>query len=612
MTLLGVSFMVFDNSNHASALSLAQSNITGDLIDDSAFRDNSTMTPTQIESFLQNEGSGLATYKTLEDCGNTSDPNYSYFQRYYHCGTQQLAAQIIYDSAQAYGINPQVILATLQKEQSLITTPNPTTSQLNKAMGYGCPDSGGCGYTGFFAQVDGATWQFRADWELGSGNSWWGKSPSAYLCNGATNYYSAALKAGNTVTFKDDNGTPYETFTLANMATATLYCYTPHVYNNPNGINGLPKFGTTGLYYSGSYNFVYYFTLWFGSTTGDLVRTTSNSQVYLINTDTNTKYPINSLRILDDFSVLGLRYVDSSYLAQFTAGQAVGNMVQGPDGTTLYLINSGIKLPFSSCSDVTAYGFTCTSSSFVPITIGQANKLANGPHVSRLLKSNTNGTVYYIENGQKRPFSSWGDLTSLNIPININVLSNVFVQQYPTGVALYGIGSLVKAPSSATVYVVSTTDTLMPITSFNYPKELGLSTSLLRTITDSALQQTYNSAQSATNLSNMVACSSTNYVGVGGALYAVSSAMASAYGFNTNNFTDIGNALCGNLKISSQSLSQYIRVGNSIYQVSDGQKHAFSSYGIYQSPAYCNNTCTYTQVSPFFASSIPEGSNITN
>lgn len=50
------------------------------------------------------------------------------------------------------------------------------------------------------------------------------------------------------------------------MATATLYCYTPHVYNNPQGLYGLPRYGTTGLYYTGSYNFVYYFDLWWGST----------------------------------------------------------------------------------------------------------------------------------------------------------------------------------------------------------------------------------------------------------------------------------------------------------------------------------------------------------
>ncbi len=241
----------------------ANYNYSNMLMDDVVMRASTTMTASDIQTFLAQKGSGLATFSDIENCGPTSGSHYSYYATYYSCGQWRSAAQIIADAGRAYGINPQVLLATMQKEQSLITTPNPTASQLNFAMGYGCPDSGSCSYPGFFNQLDNAAWQFRTYMELGSGNNWWGYSPASYPCNGGSRYYSAALKAGNYIMFKDDNGVVYNAFTIPNIATGGLYCYTPHVYNNPNGLFGLPVYGNTGQYYTGSYNFVYYFNRWF-------------------------------------------------------------------------------------------------------------------------------------------------------------------------------------------------------------------------------------------------------------------------------------------------------------------------------------------------------------
>ncbi len=228
------------------------------LIDDGKFTASGSMGVNAIQSFLISKGSYLRSYHDTEDCGSSAGAHYSFYAARYHCGRSVLAAQIIYDAARAYGISPRAIMATLQKEESLITDSSPSSSQLHFAMGYGCSDSSGCSqYSGFFHQVDNGTWQFRTDYELSSGRSYWGYSPSSYPCNGATRYYTAALKAGNNVYFKDDYGTAYTHFRIANASTATLYCYTPHVYP-----------GSSREYYSGSYWFVYYFEHWWGSTRG--------------------------------------------------------------------------------------------------------------------------------------------------------------------------------------------------------------------------------------------------------------------------------------------------------------------------------------------------------
>lgn len=229
------------------------------------------MSAAAIQSFLQSEGSGLATYQDYVDCSS----NPSFMATYYPCSQNASAANIIYDAAQAYGVNPESIIATLQKEESLITTPNPVSSQLTFAMGYGCADSTGCNnpsnyHPGFFQQVDWGTWQLRLNIELMSGRTYFGIAPSSYACKAKPSqspwYYDNGLYPGNAVDFSDGNNTIYSTITIADASTASLYCYTPHVYNNPSGLYGLPVYGTTGQYYSGSYNFVYYFTLWFGST----------------------------------------------------------------------------------------------------------------------------------------------------------------------------------------------------------------------------------------------------------------------------------------------------------------------------------------------------------
>ncbi|HUA13558.1 MAG TPA: hypothetical protein VL989_03605 [Candidatus Sulfotelmatobacter sp.] len=210
------------------------------------------MSPSDIQSFLNNENSGLRSYSDVENCNPTTptqpDPWASSY--YSHCGQTESAAQIIYDAGQAYGINPQTILATMQKEQSLVTTPNPTQSQLNCAMGYDSCHSD----SDFFEQVGNGAWQFRTDIQLMGGNDWWGYTPSSYACSNGSSLYSTGLYPGNTVTFADPGGTA-EAVTLADFSTAALYCYTPYV----------GPITQTG--YSGSYNFVLYFEEWFGPTT---------------------------------------------------------------------------------------------------------------------------------------------------------------------------------------------------------------------------------------------------------------------------------------------------------------------------------------------------------
>jgi hypothetical protein len=84
-------------------------------VTDADFVNANAMSEQDVQDFLVSKGSALA--QPL--------PN-----------TNELAATIIHNAATNYGINPKVILVTIQKESSLIKRPDLDLDRLQKAMGY--------------------------------------------------------------------------------------------------------------------------------------------------------------------------------------------------------------------------------------------------------------------------------------------------------------------------------------------------------------------------------------------------------------------------------------------------------------------------------------------
>jgi len=184
------------------------------LVSDSDFLDINSMSAQDIQNFLVSKGSYLASAPSSQLGDGAAGRN---------------AAQIIYDAAHglydaAVGcangvcinsstgtISPKSILITLQKEMSLVTLSTYDQRRLDRAMGYGCPDSGGCDarYLGFSNQVGWAAWQLRYN----------SMAPE----NRVTPYY-----VGRVTSIADWDGTRSVYF--SNRATASLFRYTPHTY----------------------------------------------------------------------------------------------------------------------------------------------------------------------------------------------------------------------------------------------------------------------------------------------------------------------------------------------------------------------------------------------
>lgn len=199
------------------------------LMDDQVFDNVGTMNESNIQSFLASKGPCLPNYSDVDPNWNGSSWTY---------GGSVSAAHIIYKSAQQWGINPQVILATLEKEESLVSGTSCDGWRYNSAMGYACPDSGGCNshYAGFTRQVLWGSWQLKFGKERSIGNlPWDGDGDITYVgymtqgtfkrCNAcSSNYYDGyATIDGQSVHM--DNGT-----------TAALYSYTPHLGQSFPGI----------------------------------------------------------------------------------------------------------------------------------------------------------------------------------------------------------------------------------------------------------------------------------------------------------------------------------------------------------------------------------------
>lgn len=166
----------------------------------------------------------------------------------------QSAAQIIYDAAQKYNINPKVLLVMLRKESlNLFSDAWPLKMQYKYAMGYACPDSGP-GYTancdnskaGFYKQMHYAAWQLR----------------EYYNRMGSYNY---APGRWNTIQYSPDPACGTKRVYIQNYATASLYIYTPYTPNDA-ALRAYPGTAHCGAY--GNRNFWFMFREWFGTTQG--------------------------------------------------------------------------------------------------------------------------------------------------------------------------------------------------------------------------------------------------------------------------------------------------------------------------------------------------------
>lgn len=261
-----LSFLATSNMDHSSARASTDGFNPGNIMSDAVMSNYSSMTKDEIQTFLSTKG----------NCNNTNYNLYLQIKAQYPktdwhfkdgkfvclseevfglgntfgdsvpAGEGQTAAEIIYEAAQDYHINPQILIVLLEKEQSLITDSYPNSVQYRSATGYGCPDTAACDtkYYGFRNQVRNAAAMFRSVLDGG-----WSNYPA-----GRTMYvqYHPSASCGGSQVY------------IENRATSALYRYTPYQPNSSALAAGYGNGDSCSAY--GNRNFYLYFTDWFGST----------------------------------------------------------------------------------------------------------------------------------------------------------------------------------------------------------------------------------------------------------------------------------------------------------------------------------------------------------
>lgn len=107
------------------------------VMSDATFGAANSMSAEDIQAFLERQGGTLGAYRAPD-----------------HTGKVKSAAEIISEAAAGAGVNPKVILTTLQKEQSLLSKRSPAQRDYDWAMGCGKTDSTTyTKYQGFGRQV---------------------------------------------------------------------------------------------------------------------------------------------------------------------------------------------------------------------------------------------------------------------------------------------------------------------------------------------------------------------------------------------------------------------------------------------------------------------------
>ena len=425
----------------------------GRLIDNGIFLNSRSMTLSEIQGFLSAKGSVLASRSFLLDCyGANSKERQWYTAVGAPCDQTISSASIIYYAAQIYGINPQVILATLQKEEGLVTSPNPTDWQIDHAMGYDCPTTGNCSDSNFFKQIDSGTWVLRYHYERANGNNtWWNNG--GYTCGNASEFYNPGLIPGRNVTFKDQGGVEYRTLYLTNAATASFYCYTPHTYNNPSGLYGLPTYGTTGRYYTGSYNFVINFERWFGSSSTSILIKGSGPTVFVIGSETNVAYGVASGELLRAYGLdsTPITTVSDAYISSLNTSNQLTTLFMQPNDGTYFIADSGRKIGISSGSYCTAWNIPCDQSNAVArLPYAVTSPLSVQPPLSYIMK--IGDTNFLMDSGKKRPFpdgtrldaTSWALTNTTNVSSSLNTSQSFGIPAMPDNrfFKIFGNGSI--------------------------------------------------------------------------------------------------------------------------------------------------------------------------
>jgi len=398
----------------------------GNIISDAVFSHSGSMNESQIQSFLNGKvstcRSGYVCLKNFRQSTYTR-PASPMCGGAYTGEANESAARIVAKVGQACGVNPQVLLTMLQKEQGLVTHTWPSDWRYTIAMGQGCPDTAACDtrYYGFFNQVYGAASQLKR-----------------YANPPGTSQFFTWYAPGKTwnVRYHPNVSCGSSPVYIANQATAALYYYTPY---QPNAAALAAGYGLANNACSsyGNRNFYNYFTDWFGSTQGEtlqVLQVAGTGQRYLVSN--GSRWRLSTAEMAAQFTWIStVREVSQADINAYQDRGTAKRAVRTEDGI-VWVLDSGQRLRVRDVAQVADFGWDYGA---LPAAgASQVNRYRDGGWLERVVRSE--GISSLIQSASRRQILDLGLLPRYGIPALSTEVSAGMAAEYPTASPVVGPG----------------------------------------------------------------------------------------------------------------------------------------------------------------------------
>lgn len=423
----------------------------GNIISDAAFFNSATMTESQIDAFFRSKVPTCQTapgFVCLKDYqGMTTSRSADAYCDGYQGGGSESAARIVFKTARSCGINPQVLIVMLQKEQGLVTHTRPDARRYGAAMGQACPDTAACDprFAGFFNQVYGAARQMQIYAE-GRHFTWY-----------------APGKTWN-ILYSDDHSCGSSPVYIENIATSALYYYTPYQPNRASLDAGYAASSDRCASY-GNRNFFQYFSDWFGGPTGPyLLRSTSSEPIYLV--DEQKKYHVQSVDDLATFTSRfgAFRFASQSMVDQLVSAGPVTRAVRDPRTSVISLLEpDGSKHRFATVESMALFGYPTTAASDMSPSVLDAFKA--GAEVGDVFRRADAPEVFVFADGTRRHVYDQIALAPLLKAgaTYVATISPEAIELLAHAPTYFGAGRLVRGTTHPEVYLTTPTTTLVHV-----------------------------------------------------------------------------------------------------------------------------------------------------
>jgi hypothetical protein len=520
----------------------------GNIIEDAVFFQSGAMSEAQIASFLSEKVKACQPgYVCLPGFRqNTADRASDRYCNGYSGANGESAARIIYKSARSCGINPQVLIVMLQKEQGLVTHTWPSDWRYTIAMGMACPDTAPCdtAYYGFQNQVYGAARQLKLYGMV-----------SGFRHN-----------AGQTVDllYHPNASCGSSRVLIENKATAALYNYTPY---QPNRAALNAGYGASSDPCSsyGNRNFYNYFTDWFGPTNATPSMIKDGDHVYLVTR--SGKYHITRETLAEYQRVFGTPTpVSSAYAARFPTHGEATHYIRNAQTGEVALLQDGQRHRFPTCGDVQTWGSRCgTETTLSPV---EFNRVPVGAEITRFARTSSTPFVQMISGTTLYPLYSPASVAAFNdgkTPYAA-MMPDAAATRFEQSFVRWAPGRYIEPSGETRTYLPQWDGRLIYLPTWLYSYELGLG----KVRDDGVATGTLSGYRKGETLNQFVRCGSTIYLPSRGTLYPVTASAVSGFGV-----TNLDAQLCARLKTSAASAMGQVFVQavgkDDVYVAEDGR-----------------------------------------